>query len=100
MKYVANPVEVNAYPIRKVVGGEPFTLVIGDADGQSENAVVYATPEMRSRMTPKVGDYWVIQSDGYVYLNPKDVFERKYHQAEPDALELGAAIRKLPLAGE
>lgn len=23
-------------------------------------------------------DYWVIQSDGYVYLNPAKVFERKY----------------------
>ena len=33
---------------------------------------------MCARMIPQVGDYWVIQSDGYVYLNPKDVFERKY----------------------
>jgi hypothetical protein len=41
-----------------------------------ENAI--ATPEMTARYTPKTDDYWVVQSDGYVYLNPKDVFERKY----------------------
>jgi hypothetical protein len=33
---------------------------------------------MTARYMPVVGDYWVIQSDGYIYLNPKDVFERKY----------------------
>lgn len=41
--------------------------------------IVTAKPEMTSRMTPVIGDYWVIQSDGYIYLNPKEVFERKYH---------------------
>lgn len=40
-----------------------------------------ATPEMCSRMLPKEGDYIVTQSDGYVYLNPKEVFERKYRPA-------------------
>lgn len=33
---------------------------------------------MISRFIPQAADYWVIQEDGYVYLNPKDVFERKY----------------------
>ena len=85
MKYVANPVEVNAYKILEVQGassmpgrGITYNLTIGDADGQSENQRVVATPEMTSRMEPRIGDYWVIQSDGYAYLNPKDVFERKY----------------------
>ena len=31
--------------------------------------------------TVRQGDYWVIQPDSYVYLNPKDVFERKYRAA-------------------
>jgi len=39
---------------------------------------VAATFEMIVRHTPTEGDYWVIQEDGYVYVNPKDVFERKY----------------------
>ena len=88
MKYIANPVEVTAYKILSVEGGqnEPgvgssYSLIVGDADGQSESQRVTATPEMTSRMTPSVGDYWVIQSDGYIYLNPKEVFERKYHAA-------------------
>lgn len=33
---------------------------------------------MMARYTPVVGDYWVVQEDGYIYLNPRDVFERKY----------------------
>jgi len=47
--------------------------------------IVVATPEMTSRMTPVVGDYWVVQSDGYAYLNPKNVFERKY---SPSAMSI------------
>lgn len=53
-----------------------------DAEGLGlqldDGRIVTATPDMTSRMTPVVGDYWVVQSDGYVYLNPKSVFERKY----------------------
>jgi hypothetical protein len=87
MKYVANPVEVQAYRILEIEGAESrdldktpiFHLVVGD--GESENQRKTATSEMTSRMTPKVGDYWVIQADGYVYLNPKDIFERKYRKA-------------------
>jgi hypothetical protein len=35
-------------------------------------------------MQPKSGDYLVRQEDGYEYLNPKEVFERKYSLAEGD----------------
>jgi hypothetical protein len=75
MKYTANPVVVDAYRITEV--GEPMD------DGSrwitmDGNPISRATAEMMSRMTPVAGDYWVVQSDGYVYLNPKDVFERKY----------------------
>jgi hypothetical protein len=85
MKYVANPVEVTAYPIVAVNGaqsapgqGVSYSLVIADPDSEAQGVI--ASPEMCSRMEPKVGDYWVIQSDGYVYLNPKEVFERKYRK--------------------
>jgi hypothetical protein len=81
-KWVANPVEVTAYKIWKVSGGnDVFQLEIGN-DDKSDYQTVIATPDMTARMTPKVGDYWVIQSDGYIYLNPKEVFERKYHKKE------------------
>ncbi len=42
---------------------------------------VVADNGMLARYRPKEGDFWVIQSDGYIYLNPKDVFERKYSPA-------------------
>jgi hypothetical protein len=72
MKYVANPVEVDAFRIKAIWQGRDFLL----EDGQERSA----TPEMLARITPHVGDYWVVQSDGYEYLNPKDVFERKYRR--------------------
>lgn len=80
MKYIGNPVEVIAYPIVDVSpirGDGAFELTIADPGSESQH--VLATEVMVARMIPKVGDYWVIQSDGYIYLNPKEVFERKYH---------------------
>ena len=76
MKYIANPVEVDAYVILQTKyypeQNPNFELFLENGE------IVQTTPEMCSRMVPKPGDYWVIQSDGYVYLNPKEVFERKY----------------------
>jgi len=75
MIYVANPVEVNAFVIRSV------SQNLGDANWYltlEDGRTVTATPEMTARMLPKPGDYWVVQADDYVYLNPKDVFQRKY----------------------
>lgn len=75
MKYIANPVEVEAFVINYVApayanGTVPLHLDNG--------TYVMAGPELTSRYVPVPGDYWVIQSDGYVYLNPKAVLERKY----------------------
>lgn len=80
MKYIANPVEVDAFKILEVGPVET-------SNGKrllkcSEDRHFFATPEMMSRMLPIVGDYLVIQSDNYPYLNPKDVFEHKYRPAE------------------
>lgn len=73
-KYRAKPVEVEAFAIAGVGGTEN-----GNTQLLLENGgIVVATAEMQARYEPRVGDYWVTQSDGYTYLNPKDVFERKY----------------------
>ena len=77
MKYIPNPVEVDAFQIVAIDGPN----VKLDRPGPTSPWET-PTPEMCARMTPKVGDYWVVQSDGYVYLNPKEVFERKYRPAE------------------
>jgi hypothetical protein len=75
MQYKANPVLVDAFvinQINEIYKSEDLLLTLEGGDE------VVATKEMMSRYTPNVGDYWVIQADGYIYLNPKDVFERKY----------------------
>lgn len=75
MKYQANPVIADAFVIVKVEGHIiPSGLKLTLDDG----SIKTATEPMCSRYTPVVGDYWVVQEDGYVYLNPKDVFERTY----------------------
>lgn len=75
MKYTAKPVAVDAHIILSVGKVLPDgSMHCATQDGESR----VATKEMVSRFIPDVGDYWVIQSDGYEYLNPKDVFERKY----------------------
>ncbi len=80
MKYHANPdIEVDAFKIDLVV---PFGIVDGKASSLQlhlDNGWVRSVePELFARMIPQRGDYYVIQADGYVYLNPKAVFERKW----------------------
>jgi hypothetical protein len=74
-KYQANPVIVDAF---KIVSVGPVDALgarhVATDDGQNR----IAGASMLSRMTPAAEDYWVIQSDGYEYLNPADVFQRKY----------------------
>lgn len=83
MEYEANPVRVHAEKILGIVQStdeHPMILKLESGKLYSPNA------GMLARMGPVVGDYVVTQSDGYVYLNPKDVFERKYRPcAKPAA---------------
>jgi hypothetical protein len=82
MKYKANPVIVDAF---EIVGMAPREQTDGiNLTLQGVMGQYHATPEMLSRMQPKSGDYLVRQEDGYEYLNPKEVFERKYSLAEGD----------------
>lgn len=80
MKYRAKPVEVTAFRIVTVSEPDQYGLVNLDIDnGQT----VVATPEMLARINPVPEDYYVVQEDGYVYINPKAVFERKYEAILP-----------------
>lgn len=81
--HIANPVRVNATRILEVTDitdrseGRPQSspdLMLRLEDGRNFSADM----SMTSRHVPVAGDYVVTQDDGYVYLNPKDVFERKY----------------------
>jgi hypothetical protein len=81
--HIANPVHVNATRILEVTDVTDHSdgkiqsspdLVLRLEDGRNFEADI----SMTARLVPVVGDYVVTQEDGYVYLNPKDVFERKY----------------------
>lgn len=85
-KYIANPVVVDAYKITEVFNAPTSKLstpVGAKICVRLENGEEkYPDDGMTARYTPKPGDYWVIQSDGYIYINPKDVFLRKYSLQE------------------
>ena len=76
MKAVAKAVEVDFYEI------ESWAKPSEDGD-RIVHCSEYRSFVITPAMTARVDDlnefhYVVVQSDGYVYLNPKDVFERKY----------------------
>lgn len=81
MLYRVRPsITVNAFIIEEVrleEGQDGITLTVRDTEtGHTMRKL--ATLDMVSWMMPRVGDYWVVTSDGYAYLNPGDVFESKY----------------------
>jgi hypothetical protein len=80
MKYVANPIVVDAVRITAIREALPSGHVGLDLDSDAIDgeAFTIATPEMLSRFKPAIGDYVVRQADGYIYLNPAEIFERKY----------------------
>lgn len=88
MKFIANPVEVDAFVITEL-GKSDFAGLMVKLDDGSDRLV---TPEQMARFEPAVGDYFVVQSDGYIYVNPKDVFERKYSSMPTDYLDLRRQI--------
>jgi hypothetical protein len=83
MKYVANPVEVDAFKIVKILDQENTAHGVTQTLKSEDGFELKATVGMTARYVAQVGDYWVIQEDGYVYLNPAAVFERKYRRMEP-----------------
>lgn len=75
--HVANPVRVEAHRIAKILGmGKASSSMFVELEDGSD---VELTLDMLARYVPKVGDYLVTQEDGYKYVNPREVFERKYN---------------------
>jgi hypothetical protein len=95
MKYIANPVEVDAFKIDQVSPASKFKGGVFKAGDVIEPAVpdgfilmlenkniVHANKEICGRMTPMAGDYWMIRPDGFASVCPCATFERNYHPAE------------------
>jgi hypothetical protein len=77
-QYTAKPVTVTAHRIVGVGALETDgSMHLALENGQN----VIATPRMLARYSPLPWDYWVIQQDGYEYLNPAAVFERRSRRA-------------------
>lgn len=84
MKYIANPVIVEA---SKITHAQEDVLNNGVALKLADGSNFLADSGMIARYTPKAGDYLVTQADGYQYLNPREVFERKYSPLKPEAAD-------------
>lgn len=78
MKYVSKPTVVTAHKIISVQAVPDADPALARNVATDDGVNRTATSGMCARYIPKEGDYWVIQSDGYEYLNPKAEFERKY----------------------
>jgi len=72
-------VNVIAATILEVTEQSNGNLMLRLSDGRNYSA----DTSMTVRYCPVVGDYLVTQADGYEYLNPRDVFERKYSKIIP-----------------
>lgn len=84
MKFIANPVEVEAEEIVAV----SQILDDGCMHLALKNGVNFFTDKsMLARYTPVVGDFMVRQADGYEYLNPREVFLRKYRPASVNDMD-------------
>jgi len=90
--YIANPVKVMAYAIRDVIrnGEEGYSLTLSDGSEYTPSR------EMLARHIPETGDYLVRQEDGYTYINPREVFERKYR---PEDAKVGFASADREIVG-
>ncbi|AAQ54986.1 hypothetical protein Bcep22_gp53 [Burkholderia phage Bcep22] len=78
--YIANPVRVSATRIVDVgmtAEESPSGRMVTPLALEDGTNFV-ADSGMTARYFPQAGDYLVIQEDGYQYLNPREVFERKY----------------------
>lgn len=73
--HVANPVRVEAH---QITGLREDERGLGLWAELSDGSTALIDAGMIARYTPKNGDYFVIQDDGYRYINQREVFERKY----------------------
>jgi hypothetical protein len=95
MKYKANPVIVDAFKIEGIVPAPPSPKDPASTEPPKfllDNGKDFIPHwDMLARIKPVVGDYVVIQPDGYTYLNPAAVFTSKYTPI---------SVRKMPTAQE
>jgi hypothetical protein len=92
--HIANAVSVIAATILEVSEKPSGNLMLRLSDGRNYEA----DTSMTVRYCPVPGDYLVTQEDGYEYLNPKEVFERKYSPI-PAILPADHPVSQIAAAG-
>lgn len=80
MRYLANPAIVEAFKIVVIHWSDAFNRDVNVILDSGQTVTV--TRESIARINLKVGDYWVVESDGFAYLIPAEVFEKKYSPLE------------------
>jgi hypothetical protein len=90
--HIAKPVLVHAAVILAVANEGTNSTRLDLDDGSKFTA----PPELTARYVPQAGDLLVTQEDGYQYVNPRDVFERKYREIGMQDLVPGAATSTAP----
>jgi hypothetical protein len=91
--HIAKPILVHAAVILAVANEGTHSTRLDLDDGSKFTA----PPELTARYVPQAGDLLVTQEDGYQYVNPRDVFERKYREIIPlqdlvQSLGIGAGL--------
>lgn len=62
------------------VPGRACRVKVNEENVISGDGWIECNEAMTARFYPSIGDYVVLQPDGYVYLNPKKVFEEKFEK--------------------
>lgn len=88
MQYIAKPVIVSAFQIIEIRG---YTDTRNVQLTLEDERHVEALNDMTVRITPKVGDYWITNADGYEHLMSKAKFAEHYEalteEAEPSSYQ-------------
>lgn len=84
MRYQVRPEHtVEAYEITRVSYDErDMPPTIDYIEDNGDFTVLMLDEGQVSRFHPRVGDFLVVTGDGYKYLNPRDVFIKKYRICE------------------
>lgn len=91
-KFMGRPVRVDAFPIVGIDHENDGSMTL-HFEGCADLDITPSDP-MLARIELHIGDFLVLQPDGYKYFNPRDVFHRKYMtvtEIEQPALEQGVA---------
>lgn len=107
-------VEMPRYVSHKKVWALKIAKIARDGEGEDRetDGSAIITPEesgyapfrvdhaYMAKHQPQVGGYYVVYADGYKSWSPAQAFEEGYTRDEPNALELGGAVRAAGLTGD